>query len=152
MKATLVTIADTDKTARTLDLYLRSSLGEGTDSYFMTYRRILLSGTLVRRMDLLILELLARDNEGYRAEGIFGAEKWASSGKRALIVSGSAQSDTIDCLGYWDLAAQDLLSERVRHLLHAPPTRIVDLADLKERFGRYCRPAVDFDRRDYIVD
>lgn len=152
MRATLVTIADTDETARTLDLYLRSSLGEDTDSYFMTYRRTLLSGTLVRRMDLLILELLARDNEGYRAEGIFGAEKWAMSRKRVLIVSGAARSDSIDCPGYWDLAAQDLLSERIRRLIDAPPIRIADLAGLKKQFSRYCRPAVDFHRRDYIVD
>lgn len=147
MKATLVTIADAEETARTLDIYLRSSLRDGIDSYFMTYSRTLLSGTLVRQMDLLILELLARDNAGYRAAAIFGAEKWVPLGKRVLIISGAAQSDTVNSPAYWDLAAADSLCERIQRLLDSPPIHVADLVKLKDRFRKYCRPAVDYHRR-----
>nr|VFJ43312.1 MAG: hypothetical protein BECKFM1743A_GA0114220_1000720 [Candidatus Kentron sp. FM]VFJ43944.1 MAG: hypothetical protein BECKFM1743C_GA0114222_100071 [Candidatus Kentron sp. FM]VFK06047.1 MAG: hypothetical protein BECKFM1743B_GA0114221_1000920 [Candidatus Kentron sp. FM] len=143
MNGTFVIIADTARTAQTIELYLRLSLGEKIESYFMTYRRTLLSPPLVRRMDLLILELLTRDDEGYRAEGIFSAQRWMRSGRRALIVSGAGQSDSLDCLNYWDLAAPDLLHERILRLLDTPPARLADLTVLKDRFGKYCRPAVD---------
>nr|VFJ54519.1 MAG: hypothetical protein BECKFM1743A_GA0114220_101332 [Candidatus Kentron sp. FM]VFK10461.1 MAG: hypothetical protein BECKFM1743B_GA0114221_101412 [Candidatus Kentron sp. FM] len=50
-----------------------------------------------------------------------------SSGRRVLIVSGAGQSDALDCLNYWDLAAPDLLHERTLRLLDMPPARLADL-------------------------
>lgn len=143
MNKTLVTIADTADMARVIDRYLRASLGERIESYFMTYRRTLLSGSLVKHTDFFILELLTQDDAGYRAEGIFTAEKWMNSGKRVLIVSGTGQSDAIDCPNYWDLAAPDPLSDRILTLLDTPPAASTDLTLLRQRFGHYCRPAVD---------
>jgi len=113
------------------------------ESYFMTYGRSLLSGTLVNQTDLFLLELLRRDDIGYRAEGIFTAEKMIVSGKRSLIISGSAHSDTVNSLIYWDLAASESLHERIENLLKIPPLPRRNLDHLKKAFHEYCRPATN---------
>ena len=144
MKAYIVAIADTDEMARTLDRYLRCCFGgDRVESYFMTYGRNLLSGSMFRQADLFLLELFRRDYIGYRAEAIPVAEKWISASKRVLIFSGSALSDTVRSRAYWDLSASEPLHERIQHLLDSPTTPVLDFARLRVVFGAYCRPAVD---------
>jgi len=151
MTACIVSIADTNEMARSLDRYLTCFFGSRIESYFMTYGRNLLSGSLLRQTDLFILELLRRDDIGYRAEGIFAAEKWAPIGKRVLIVSGAAHSAAGEHSLYWDLAAPESLHERVQQLLNRPPASLGDVVRLRELFKEYCRPAVDHHRRQNQV-
>jgi hypothetical protein len=146
MTTCIVSIADTEEMARTLDRYLRCHFGSRIESYFMTYGRNLLSGSLLRQTDLFILELLRRDDIGYRAEGIFAAEKWVPIGKRVLIVSGAAKLAAAELSSYWDLATLESLHERVQRLLERPPVPVRDFVRLKGSFKEYCRPAVDHHR------
>lgn len=141
MTSCLVTIANTDEMARSIDRYLRCFLEGRIDSFFMTYDRTLLSGPLFRQADLFVLELLRRDQLGYRAEAIPVATKWASAGKRVLVISTMAQGDVVDSPFFWDLASHDLLHERVKELLENPPLRPDLLRPLESAFKAYCRPA-----------
>jgi len=143
MKATIVSITDTEETAKVLDTYFSTLMAETVVSYFMTYRRTLLSGTLVRQADLFVVELFSLDAIGPRAEGIFAGEKWLSLGKRAIIVSGAACADGIQSLLYWDLASKDGLHDRIMTVLAAPVTGPSALASLRAHFSKYCRPAED---------
>lgn len=143
MKPTIVSITDSEETARALNLYVLAVMADRVDSYFMTYHRTLLSGTLIRQTDLFIVELFATDSVGPRAEGIFAAEKWISLGKRALVVSGAAYSQDIKSPLYWDLAASDELKDRITVVLDSPLARPSELDSAKARFRKYCRPAVD---------
>lgn len=144
MRACIVSIADTEEMARTLDRYLHCFLADRIDSYFTTYGQHLLSGSLFRQTDLFILELLRRDDIGYRAEAIPVAEKWSSVGKRVLIISAAVEADIVNNLCYWDLAAPEALYERVQQLLNSPPAADRDFSRLKEVFKEYCRSAVDY--------
>ena len=139
----IVTITNTDELARSLDRYLQCFLATGIESYYMTYRNSALSGPMVRNADLFILELLRRDDIGYRAEAIPVAEKFSAAAKRVLIVSGAAQATVVNSPAYWDLAALDPLHQRVRGLLGQPPLSPLDMAHMREVFREYCRPAVD---------
>jgi hypothetical protein len=109
----------------------------------MTYSRSLLSGALLRRTDLFILELFRQDDVGFRAEAIFATEKWLSAGRRVLIVSGAAVSKNLNCALYWDLSAPDELRERISRVLREPPALISEIDPLRATFGTYCRPAID---------
>jgi hypothetical protein len=143
MRASIVFITETEDTAKALDLYARMMLAEKDESSFMTYRRALLSGTLVRQADIFVLELFSMDSLGPRAEGIFTAEKWLSLGKRSLVVSGEACSDTIQNSLYWDLAARDDLKDRIMAVLAAPLARPSDLTTLRAYFSKYYRHSED---------
>jgi hypothetical protein len=143
MRACIVTITDTDALARSLDRYFRCFFGSRIESYFMTYRQTLLSGALLRNTDLFVLEMLTHDDIGFRAEGIFAAEKWACIGKKVLVISGSAQSDILNSRAYWDLSAPDPLHTRIQWMLDNPPLSTKDFSKLRKTFGEYCRPAVD---------
>jgi len=143
MRQTIITIADDEATAKALHLYIVTTMEERVDSYFMTYHRTLLSGTLVRQADLFLMELFTTDTVGLRAEGIFAAEKWISLGKRALIVSGSALAQNIQSPIYWDLAASDELRGRITSVLESPLSLPSDLDSVRERFRNYYRPAID---------
>jgi len=143
MRHTVISIADSEETAKAINLHLVVVMGERVDSYFMTYHRMLLSGTLVRQADLFLMELFTTDNLGPRAEGIFAAEKWISLGKRALIVSGAAIAQDIQSPLYWDLAASDELRDRIVSVLESPLSRLSDLDSVRERFRKYYRPAID---------
>ncbi|MDH4317450.1 MAG: hypothetical protein OEV64_03590 [Desulfobulbaceae bacterium] len=143
MKVSIVTITDTEDTARAFDLYVRIMLPQKAESSFMTYRRSLLSRTLVLRADIFVLELFSMDNLGPRAEGIITAEKWLSLGKRALVVSGEACSDIIQCPLYWDLAAKDDLKDRIMALAEAPLSLPSELNTLRTYFSKFYRRAED---------
>ena len=117
MTICIISITDTDELARSLNRYFKCFLGPRIESYFMTYERNLLSGSLLRQADLIVLELLRRDDIGFRAEGLYAAEKWVQIGKRILIVSGTTQSDIIDNPAYWDLAAANQLHLKIQWLL-----------------------------------
>ena len=140
MMATIVSIVNTEEMARTLDRYLCCFLGQRIDSYFMTYEQRLLSGSLFRQTDLFVLELFRRDDIGYRAEAIPVAEKWASAGKRVLIVSGSAKAETVGSTSYWDLGSSDTLHERILSLLESPPASPSVFHAIRLVFADYCRP------------
>lgn len=142
MRATVVSIADTEEMARTLDRYLRCFLGSRIESYFMTYEQRLLSGNLFRQADAFILELFRRDNIGYRAEAVPVAEKWASSGKRVLIVSGAAEASTVGSPSYWDLGSSDSLHDRITSLLESPVPTLRSFHGVRQVFADYCRPPV----------
>jgi len=143
MSVCVVTITDAEELARVVDSYLRCLFGSEVESYFMTYSRSLLSGSLLRKTDLFILELLRRDDLGYRAEALFAAEKWAPLGKRVLVVSGGTSSGDVGSPAYWDMAASDTLCERIRNCLHAPPASAQDIQRMRTRFVAWCRPAAD---------
>lgn len=143
MKWQLVSITDSEDLARLMDSYLRFFLGTSVDSIFMTYGRSLLSGTLIRQVDLFILELLRGDDIGYRAEGIFTAEKWLEAGKRVLIVSGDVLSAEMESPSYWDLSATDPLADRVHRLLNTPVPPVSALGVLRRAYAQYCRPLCD---------
>lgn len=143
MKATAVVIADSAETARAIDIYVRTAMSDAVETCYMTYRRPLLSGTLVRHADIFIVELFSMDSIGLRAEGILTAEKWLSFGKRALIVSGSARADTFTNPLFWDLAAKDQLRDRILSVLAVPAATPRALSLMKEYYRQYCRPAED---------
>ena len=141
MKFIAVSIADTQEMARTLDRYLHCFFDPNIESYFMTYEQRLLSGSLFRKTDLFLLELLRRDNIGYRAEAIPAAEKWAAAGKRVLIISGAAKASRVNSTFYWDLASADSLHERITTLLDSPVPGSQVYNGLKQVFAEYSRPA-----------
>lgn len=143
MTACIVTIADTEELARTLDCYAHCFLGPDIESYFMTYTHNLLSGHLLRQADLFILELLRRDDIGYRAEAIFAAEKWLPIGKRVLIVSGTASSAHLNIPLYWDLSAHESLHARITRVLMEPVPAMTQLDGLRVAYKEYCRPAIN---------
>lgn len=151
MNACIVTIADSEEMARTLDRYIRCFLGQSTESYFMTYEHNLLSGTLFRQADLFVLELLRKDDLGYRAEALFASEKWLPLGKKVLIVSGSAYSSHLDSSLYWDLSSAEPLSERLEHILREPVPSAEQLDSLKIAFQKHYRPAVNYHKRKTAV-
>lgn len=144
MSACIVTIADTEELARTLDRYVHCFLGSDIESYFMTYNRNLLSGRLLRQADLFILELLRHDDIGYRAEALFAAEKWLPIGKRVLIVSCAASSDHLNIPLFWDLSARESLHARITRVLLEPVPALAQLDGLRVAYKEYCRPAIDY--------
>jgi hypothetical protein len=143
MKSTAIVIADSEETARAIDIYMKAVMADTIEAYFMTYHHPLLSGALVRQADIFIVELFSMDNIGQRAEGLLTAEKWLSLGKRALIVSGMGCADAVANPLYWDLAAADQLGDRIFAVLAAPVADQAILRPMKARFRQYCRPAKD---------
>jgi hypothetical protein len=118
MKAYIVTITDSIELSRSIDRYLRYSLGPDVDTYYMTYDRgsVLLTGELYRRADLFILGLMRRYAGSLRAEGVPVAEALWRAGKRALVVSGYYRAHEIECTTYWDLGSAESFVERIRSL------------------------------------
>jgi hypothetical protein len=143
MKSTIVSIAEREETAKVLNRYLLAVFADHVDSFFMTYHRTLLSGTLIRQTDLFIVELFETDNVGPRAEGIFAAEKLISLGKRTIIVSGAACSESIRSPLYWDLGDPEELKDRILAAIETPLSHASDLNPVKAHFRRYCRPPED---------
>ncbi len=143
MSSVIVSVTERLETAKTLDLYIRSTMPDRVVSYFMTYQGELLSGSLIRQADLFVVELFASDAIGPYTEGLFAAEKWLSLKKRALIVSGNACADQIKNQLYWDLAAADDLCNRIDAVIRSSPFPPSALESVRKNYSRYCRPAQD---------
>lgn len=143
MSALIVTITDTDELAQAIDRYLRTLLKDHVDVCYMTYENSRLSGQLVRQADMFLLELFRRDAFGYRAEGLYVAERFATNNKRVLLFSGDIKAGQVESEYYWDLASLDSLFLRVERLLAAPRPVAARFGDIAGIFNEFCRPALD---------
>jgi len=143
MRRIIVSITEQADTAKAIDSYIRSTMNDHIDSYYMTYCGELLSGALIRQADLFVIELFATDSVGPYTEGLHAAVKWISLGKRALIVSGSAIAEKIESPLYWDLASRDTLKSRMISVLESPTPSPSALDTVKKHFHRYYRKAED---------
>ena len=149
MSPTIIIVTGSADTARSLDRDVRAQLPRSVESFFMTYaqRAIHLSGSLYRTADLFVLELMRAYDYGLRAEGIFAAETLHRSGKKAIVVSGSARAPEIRCQSYWDLGSPLRLRDVLEQALAS--THAVDgpgLLLLREAFAVYCKPLPDHHR------
>jgi hypothetical protein len=143
MSALIVIITESDVLARALDRTLSITLGQHVETCFMTYQHSRLSGQLLRQADLFILEVLARDTLGYRVAGIDAAKKFATTGKKSLLISDRCKAEKIGSLYYWDAASPDHLPERVLKVLTLPPPDQEAFVALQKGFAVWCRPPHD---------
>jgi hypothetical protein len=139
----IVSIADSEATARLLDACVQDATEHRAESFYMTYSHSLLSGSLLQQTGLFVLELLRRDDAGFRAEALFVAPRLLQIGKRVLIVSGTARTG-IDMPLFWDLASPDALLDRIRLILNSPVATPDQIEPLMQAFASYCRPSVDY--------
>lgn len=92
---------------------------------------------LVAEADLFILELLWRFPGGVQAQGINIARRLLQKKKAFLIISSFCMSQSLSCLSYWDMEAEDSITERLDKIIHIPVSFHQELDNIAQIFSKY---------------
>jgi hypothetical protein len=116
---------------------VRTAVGRDVPVFSITYTEslALLTPQRVEETDLFILELFRDYPGGHRAEGVVLAERWRYR-KPFLIVAPLHVAHQVQCLGYWDTAAEDSLVGRIRRILSFPERCNEGFERIQERFAQ----------------
>jgi hypothetical protein len=120
-EARLLIVGDTPLFDQTISRLLSARTLASWSIRQTTYDRFsaLLSPRLLQDNDLAVLELWRRYPGGLRAEGLAVAETLARLQLRALVVSPLALALKQPVAGYWDLATEVSLPDRIEALLRS---------------------------------
>jgi hypothetical protein len=120
-EARLLIVGDTPLFNQTISCLLSNRTSASWSIRQTTYDRFpaLLSPRLLHDNDLAVLELWRRYPGGLRAEGLAVAETLARLQLRALVVSPLAVALNPPVAGYWDLATEVSLPDRIEALLRS---------------------------------
>jgi hypothetical protein len=120
-EARLLIVGDTPLFNQTISRLLSVRTPASWSLRQTTYDRFssLLSPRLLQDNDLAVLELWRRYPGGLRAEGLAVAETLARLQLRALVVSPLAFALNPPVAGYWDLATEVSLPDRIEALLRS---------------------------------
>lgn len=119
--ARLLIVGDTPLFNQTISRLLSARTSASWSIRQTTYDRFssLLSPRLLQDNDLVVLELWRRYPGGLRAEGLAVAKTMARLQLRALVVSPLALALNPPVAGYWDLATEVSLPDRIDALLRS---------------------------------
>lgn len=96
----------------------------------------LLRPDTLKECDLVVAELFRTYDHGTRAEGVILAERFHGQ-PPFLIIAPRYRSHEIDCPGYWDVAAEDSLLNRIRSILKNPLAAQQNFERLQAAMSRY---------------
>jgi len=121
-----------------LRVAVETATDQNTRVTSITYKEsiALLTPQQFRESDLVVLELFRDYPGGQRAEGVTLAERWLHK-TPFLVVSPLFLANRIRCPGYWDVAAEDSIVERIRQNLGNPRLCGENFRDFKTLFSRY---------------
>lgn len=136
-KKCVLAISDNVEMGYCLKNILGRHCGDGVNVSSMTFAecQTFLTAERIEETDLFVLELFRSYAGGLRAEGVVLARRLRHRA-RYLIISALHLAKGLNCMGYWDTAAEDTLGERVRNVLNTSDTCRDGLDRLEECFGQ----------------
>lgn len=132
MTPSILLIADRVELIKSLESAISPGINARFSSFLWQQSTVFLKPGLVHSSSLVVAELFRTYVQGQRAEAIAFAERWQGI-TPVLIVAPSYWGHQIECPGYWDVAASDDISQRVKFLLKHPETSARNLDKLKAK-------------------
>ena len=114
-------ITDSVELGLSIQRVLSKGLSTTAAVFSITYpeSKVFLTPGRVEETSLFILELFRSYPGGLRAEALVLADRWRKR-KPSLVVSSLYLSRELRCVGYWDVAADDMLVSRVERIMRFP--------------------------------
>jgi hypothetical protein len=117
----ILIITDNVELGLSIQRVLSTGLSTTAAVFSITYpeSKVLLTPRRVEETSFFVLELFRSYPGGLRAEALFLADRWRKR-KPSLVVSPLYLSKELRCVGYWDVAADDMLVTRVERIMRFP--------------------------------
>ncbi len=138
MSDSILILTNTKALGSALMLAAKAAVNDERPIFAMTYQEsiALLTTQRIRETGFFILDLFRNYPGGQRAEGIVLAKRWMPR-IPFLVVSPLYLSAKLGCPGYWDVSADDPLTERMRQISFDPQICIRGFEKLEQSFSGY---------------